>query len=185
MLWWANRATGHERLLRIMFGTTMILTGLGSFLFHGFDNAFAQFSHDITFLVTIWLLAVINVSEARRWDRRVGWGIVAVGGVVFGVALLLGPGITNIITVLVTVALIGSDITLERVGGIARPLWIASLVAMAAAVGFFLIGRSVSDVCDPSSWFQGHALWHAFSAIALTLYFMATSQSRQIRSEMS
>lgn len=185
ILVWARQVTGHERLLRIMFATAMILTGIGSYLFHGYDNAFAQFTHDITFLVTVWMLAVINVSEARRWQRSVGWGIVGIGVVIFTGALLVGPGITNFLTVGVTAALVVSDIVLERIGGISRPLWIASLGAMVAAVVFFLVGRTGSEMCDPASWLQGHGLWHALSALALTLYFVATSRSRLIRSEQA
>ncbi len=183
ILVWAGAVSGHERLLRIMFGTAMTLTGVGSFLFHGYDGPFVQFSHDITFLVTIWMLAVINVAEAREWDRPVGWGIVGIGAAIFTVALLIGPGITNVVTVVVLIALVVSDLALERIGGIARPLWIASLVAMVLAVVFFALGRTGSFACDPTSWFQGHGLWHAFSAVALSLYFVATSRSRLLRSE--
>ena len=51
---WALRVEGHERTLRTIFGLAMVATGIGSFLFHGFDSAIAQFLHDITFLVTIY-----------------------------------------------------------------------------------------------------------------------------------
>lgn len=166
-----------------MFGTAMFLTGIGSLLFHGYEGSFAQFSHDITFLVTIWMLAAINVAEVREWKRSVGWGIVGIGAAVFTVALLIGPGITNVITAVVAVALVASDLILERRGGIVRPVWFASLVAMALAMIFFLLGRTGSGTCDPTSWFQGHGLWHVFSAIALTLYFVATSNARLVRSE--
>jgi hypothetical protein len=185
ILLWATRATGHERLLRIIFGTAMIATGIGSYLFHGYDNRFAQFAHDITFLVTIWILAVINVSEVRSWNRTVGWGVVGIGVAVFTVALVIGPGITNVITILVTVALVASDVTLERVGGISRLWWVASLVAMTVAVVFFLLGRTGGIFCDPEGLIQGHGLWHVMGALALTLYFIATSRSRLIRLERS
>jgi hypothetical protein len=109
--------------------------------------------------------------------------MVGLGVVIFTGALLIGPGITNVITVGVTAALVASDIVLERIGGISRPIWISSLVAMVAAIVFFLIGRTASAICDPASWFQGHGLWHAMSALALTLYFVATSRSRLIRSD--
>ncbi len=182
ILWWAGKATEHERLLRVIFGVAMVLTGFGSFLFHGFDNALAQFSHDVTFLTTVWILAVINVAEARGWDRRIGWGIVALGAAAFSIALVIGPTITNILTLLVTIALVASDVALERTGGIARPLWLTSLASLVVAVVFFVLGRTDGGWCDPAGWFQGHGLWHIFSALALTLYFVATSRSRQIRS---
>lgn len=178
ILAWAGRADGHERVLRIAFGTAMVATGMGSFAFHGFDNPASQFLHDITFLALIWLLAVINVSEVRRWSRRTGW-TVALAGVGFAAAVLVvAPTITNALTGLVTAALIASDIVLERRGGISRPWWIASLAAMVVAVAAFLLGRTGAPLCDPESLFQGHALWHLFAAVAIGFYFVATSTAR-------
>lgn len=181
LLSWAGSVEGHERLIRILFGSAMVATGIGSFLFHGYDSAVAQFLHDITFLSTVWLLAVVNIAEVRSWQRPVEWGIVMAGITAFSVAILIGPGITNIFTLLVTVALIASDVQLERSGGIARPWWVAALVAMTSAIVLFLLGRTGGLLCDPDSAFQGHGLWHALSAAALAFYFVATSTARTRR----
>jgi predicted membrane channel-forming protein YqfA (hemolysin III family) len=175
---WARRTDGHERTLRTVFGVAMIATGVGSFLFHGFDSSVAQFLHDITFLVTIWILAVINVTEMQRRSRYFGWGVVGVGALVFSVALLIGPQITNILTVVVSAALVGADIVLHRRGSV-RTMWYwAALVAMLLAIAAFLLGRSSGPLCDPASIFQGHAAWHLLAAIAVTSYFVATSDAR-------
>jgi hypothetical protein len=175
---WARRAEGHERTLRTIFGVAMIATGAGSFLFHGFDSSLTQFLHDVTFLVTIWILAVINVTEMRRWSRKVGWGIVGMGAAVFSVALLIGPQITNLLTIIVSVALVGADIVLHRRRS-QRSIWYwAALAAMLLAIAAFLIGRSSGPFCDPDATLQGHSVWHVFAAIALTSYFVATSDAR-------
>jgi hypothetical protein len=175
---WARRTEGHERTLRTIFGVAMIATGVGSFLFHGFDSSLAQFLHDITFLVTIWILAVINVTEMQRRSRYFGWGIVGVGAGVFSVVLLIGPQITNILTIIVIAALVGADIVLHRRGSV-RTMWYwAALAAMVLAIAAFLLGRSSGPLCDPDSIFQGHAAWHVLAAIAVTSYFVATSDAR-------
>jgi hypothetical protein len=175
---WARRTDGHERMLRTVFGAAMIATGVGSFLFHGFDSSLAQFLHDITFLVTIWILAVINVTEMQRRSRYFGWGIVGVGALVFSVALLIGPQITNILTIVVSAALVGADIVLHRRGS-ERTMWYwAALAAMLLAIAAFLLGRSSGPLCDPDAIFQGHAAWHVLAAIAITSYFVATSDAR-------
>ena len=175
---WASKARGHERTLRIVFGFAMAATGIGSFVFHGFDSAVAQFLHDITFLVTIWLLAVINVSEVRGWSRRVGWGVVGMGIVLFSVFLIIVPQATNILTFLVTLALVLADVTLRR-SGASRSWWYwAALVSIVIAVLAFILGRSAGPLCDPDSLIQGHALWHLLSASAITAYFVATSEAR-------
>jgi hypothetical protein len=178
IVWWARKAHGHERILRIVFGTVMVATGFGSFGFHGFDHPLAQFSHDITFLALVWMLATINVAEVLGWSRKTGWMVVGFGVALLSAVLAVGPTVTNILTVVVTAALIGSDVVLERRGGIARPWWIASLVAMAIAVAAFILGRTGAPLCDPDSVFQGHALWHLFAAAAIGMYFVATSSAR-------
>lgn len=175
---WARRTEGHERALRMVFGGAMVATGVGSFLFHGFDSAVAQFLHDVTFLVTIWILAVINVTEMQQRSRRIGWGIVGTGAGVFSLALLIGPQITNLLTVVVSAALIGADIVLHR-RGMARTMWYwPALTAMVLAIAAFVLGRSTGPLCDPDSILQGHAAWHVLAAIAVTAYFVATSAAR-------
>ena len=178
ILGWALKAHGHERMLRIVFGVALISTGIGSFLFHGFDNAVAQFLHDITFLVLIWLLASINAAVALRWRASTGWVVTASGIVAFSVVLMVEPESTNIITIVTTIALIASDVLVERQGGIARRWWIASLAAMTIAAAAFILGRTGAPLCDPDSIFQGHALWHLFAAAAVAMYFVATSSAR-------
>jgi hypothetical protein len=182
---WAYRVEGHERRLRTIFGLAMAATGLGSFLFHGFDSSVAQFLHDITFLVTIWILSVINVSELRRWSRPVGWGIVGIGTALFAITLVIGPFATNILAVVVTAALVGSDIVLHR-NGAARNVWYwTALTAMVFAIAAFVVGRSSGPLCDPDSLLQGHAAWHVLSAFSVTAYFVATSEARTHRTANS
>jgi len=178
---WAARATGTERINRHVVGLLMVVTGIGSFAFHGCDGAPWQFLHDISFLITIWTIAVINVADYRRWDRPVGWGIVGVGVAVFSAALLIGPTLTNLLTGLVGAALVVSDLMIERSGLLNRTVWLVSLATMVGAVAVFLLGRTGGPLCDPDSVFQGHGVWHLLSATAITLYFVATSGARQNR----
>jgi hypothetical protein len=175
---WAQRVEGHERLLRIIFGLVMIATGVGSFLFHGFDSSIAQFLHDITFLTAIWVLAMINLSEIRRWLRPVGWGVVSVGVGVFSIALLVGPQLTNLLTIVVTIALVAADIAHHRRVPAPSVWYWVSLGAMVLAVAAFVLGRTSGPLCDPDSFFQGHASWHKLSAAAISAYFVATSEAR-------
>ncbi len=175
VLVWALRVTGHKRTLRIVFGTLMVATGVGSVMFHGTQGPASQFSHDITFLVTVWFLAVFNVAEVYRAARWVGWAVFGAGAAVLALSLALYPGITNALMVAVVVALVGADIALHRRGRLRTGWYIAALVGLIAAVTMFILGRTGGLVCDPGSIFQGHALWHLLSAAALGAYFVAAS----------
>jgi hypothetical protein len=175
---WARRVEGHERSLRIIFGLVMIATGIGSFLFHGFDSSIAQFLHDITFLTAIWILAMINLSEIRQWVRPVGWGLVSVGVAVFSVALFVGPQLTNFLTVVVTIALVAADVAHHRRVPAPSAWYWVSLGAMVLAVTAFVLGRTSGPLCDPGSPVQWHGAWHVLSAAAILAYFVATSEAR-------
>ncbi len=178
VLVWALRVTGHKRTLRIVFGTLMVATGVGSVMFHGTQGPASQFSHDITFLVTVWFLAVLDVADAYRSKRWVGWSVFVAGAGVLALSLALYPGITNVLMVGVVVALVGADIALHRRGRMRTGWYVAGLVALITAVAMFILGRTGGLVCEPGSIFQGHALWHLLSAAALGAYFVATSDVR-------
>ncbi|GMR02931.1 MAG: hypothetical protein BMS9Abin20_1285 [Acidimicrobiia bacterium] len=178
VLAWALRVAGTERIVRVVFGLLMIATGTGSVMFHGTQGPASQFSHDITFLVTVWFLAVLNVAEAYGSKRWVGWSAFGAGAGVLAVSLALYPGITNVLMVGVVVALVGADIALHRRGRIRSGWYVGALVAVITAVAMFILGRTGGLVCDPGSIFQGHALWHLLSAAALGAYFVATSDVR-------
>ena len=182
-IWWATRVEGNERVVRIVFGVLMVLTGAGSVMFHGPQGTGSQFGHDVTFLVTVWFVAVINTAQANGWKRSVEWGTFVAGAVVLSLALVLSPGLTNVLMVATVISLVVSDIVLHRRGRV-RTLWyVVSLVTIVVAVAMFLLGRTGAPLCDPDSLFQGHGLWHVLAAISLGVYFVATSDSRLTESE--
>lgn len=182
-IWWATRVEGNERVVRIVFGVLMVLTGAGSVMFHGPQGTGSQFGHDVTFLVTVWFVAVINTAQAYGWRRSVEWGTFVVGGLVLSLALVLSPGLTNVLMVATVISLVVSDIVLHRRGRVSSSWYVVSLVTIAVAVAMFLLGRTGAPLCDPDSLFQGHGLWHVLAAISLGAYFVATSDSRVTESE--
>jgi len=177
-MWWATRVQGNERVVRVVFGVLMVLTGAGSVMFHGPQGPGSQFGHDVTFLVTVWFVAVVNVAVTLRWKRAFSWALIIVGGLVISLALVLSPGLTNVLMVVTVILLVISDVTLHRKGRVRTRWYVASLVAIIAAVVMFLLGRTGAPLCDPDSLFQGHGVWHLLGAVALGAYFVATSDSR-------
>ena len=183
VMWWATQVEGNERVVRIVFGILMVLTGAGSVMFHGPQGPGSQFGHDVTFLVTVWFVAIVNISETLRWKRSLGWGVFVFGSVILSVVLVSSPGVTNVLMVATVIALVVSDVTLRRRGRMRTRWYVVSLVAIVAAVVMFLLGRTGAPLCDPDSLFQGHGVWHLLGAVALGAYFVATSDSRITESE--
>lgn len=174
----AVQAVGHERRVRVVFGALLVLTGVGSFLFHGPQNPGSHFLHDITFLATVWFLAVMNLNDTYGWWEGNGWVAWLGGTGVLGILLIVFPASTNLLTAGIIVALVITDIAIQRKGGIIGGWYVAALVALVIAVGLMIAGRTASPLCDPDSGLQAHGGWHIFVAVALGSYFMAMSNVR-------
>ncbi len=172
----SRRVRGPERWFRIAVGSLLVLTGLGSFAFHGADGAWTQFSHDATFLATLLVIGVANLV-AKRSARMVA-GLSLTGVVAITLLLAITPASTNTIMVLlVGVVLLGAGLALRN-GTYDRSLLIASGIVLVLAIGAFLAGRTDGIWCSPASLFQAHALWHILSATGLGFFVVATTQVR-------
>lgn len=174
----ARRGAGRERTSRLAFGGLMIATGIGSVMFHGPQGPASHFLHDATFVVTLLALATMNLSGVFRWESRRTWVVFGLSSGVATAILLVWPASTNFIAGVVVLAIVGVDILIHRSGSVRQRWWIVSVVTMGFAVVLFVLGRTGGPLCDSSSLFQGHALWHVLSATALWAYFEATLPTR-------
>ncbi|MGI9585052.1 MAG: hypothetical protein ACR2N7_05625 [Acidimicrobiia bacterium] len=178
VIYWARSVAGIERELRLAFGAILVLTGFGSYLFHGPQPPVSQFAHDITFLAAIALIVIANLAAGLSWSRQRLWVLFSIVLLVESGVLILAPGATNTLMVMGVVLWVASHFVLARLGGISVKLLASSLLAMALAVAFFALGREGGPICDPDSLFQGHAVWHVLSAVGIGTYFAATSPPR-------
>jgi len=176
---WAFSVSGHDRRVRIVFGSLMIATGIGSVMFHGPQGLGSQFVHDITFLTALLFLAVFNLTAAKAENASTRWVLFVAGAIVLGLALVIAPGVTNVLMMGVVVVLVVSDVALFRRTTRWTKWYITGLAASTTALAMFVVGRTGGVLCDPSSLFQGHALWHVLGAVALGAYFVATTAVRE------
>jgi hypothetical protein len=167
-----------ERENRLIIAILMIATGIGSVLFHGPQGPLSHFLHDVTILLTMTAIVTMNLAGLLKWTERRVLVILLVVGIAVSAVLLMWPSATNVVAGAALIALVGQDIALHRSGSINVSWWIAAVAAMAVALLFFIAGRTGSPLCDSSSLFQGHALWHILAATALWAYFMATTPTR-------
>ncbi|MGB9359715.1 MAG: hypothetical protein WCC01_14275 [Acidimicrobiia bacterium] len=174
----ARRTASTERTLRITFGVLMAATGIGSFLYHGPQSAGAGFVHDVTFLATLWFVALMDPASSHGIRRRTAWLSFGAVGATVSVLLLLIPSSTNVLTGLAIVALVLSDVLMHRIGGIDGRWYSTALALFAISLLFNVLGRSAAPTCDPDSLLQFHALWHVFSAGALGAYFVSMTVPR-------
>lgn len=173
-----SQAPRSDRSLRVAFGGLMIATGLGSFLYHGPQNAGAGFVHDITFLAMLWFLIIMNPATPYGVERRYAWISVVLVTAAAAVVLVASPDATNVLTGISVAGLIASDFLVRRIGGVNGRWYAAALLLLAASLVFDLLGRSGVATCNPDSLLQFHALWHALAAAAFGAYYVATTVPR-------
>ena len=171
-------SASRDRTLRIAFGVLIGATGVGSFLYHGPQSTGAALAHDVTFLATLWFLAVMDPASSLGMRRQSAW--LTLGGVIAAVSVMLivVPTSVNVLTGISIVALIVSDVLMHRVGGINGRWYATALTLFAASLLFNALGRSAAATCEPGSMLQLHALWHILSATALGAYFVAMTVPR-------
>ncbi len=172
------RSEDEERIVRSVFGSLLIATGIGSLLFHGPQGPASRVIHDSTFILTVLLIALTNLAGLFGLSRRVQWAVFSLTAALTIVTLGLTPSSTNLLAGASVVLLIVGDALGHRAGAVRMRWWAASVTAMAMAMVLFIVGRTGGPLCDSASLFQGHALWHVLSAGALWAYFESTVRVR-------
>ena len=145
-------------------GIAAIVTGFGSFLFHGPMPPLAEWAHDATLA---WLLLVV-AGYGRPWEswtRLPGLAAVAV--------LAAIPGWGDPLGVVLAGAAVANVFLADRSWSTLGPVLI---LAIAAGIG--RLGATGGPWCDPASPWQPHGLWHVGAAAALSWWALAASVSR-------
>lgn len=173
-----TKSHGRERANRGVFGVLMVATGIGSFMFHGPQGSLSHFLHDVTFILAVASVVLMNLSAVLGWTQRRSFSTLAAVGLVVSAVLIFWPSSTNFIAGIAVLTLAIVDVALHRATFPRSRWWIASIVTMGLAGLFFLLGRTGGPICDSDSVIQGHALWHILSGVALWIYFEATAAAR-------
>lgn len=140
----------------------LMLTGLGSFVFHGPMPAWGEWAHDVTLA---WLIALIG-GVGTRWEQ---WSRLPTLGAL-GALFALAPITADPVAVGLTVIVIGSLLLRDRGWKSLGPL---ALLGVSGIVG--RLGATGGPLCDPESALQMHAIWHVGAAIAVAWW--ATSRT--------
>ncbi len=155
------------RSLRLRWlGVAMIATGVGSFLFHGPMPRYAAWAHDVTLAWLILVIAGLGMTW-ERWTRLPGLSIIAV-------ILALVSGAGDALAVALTIAALGLLLWRDRSLNTIAPL---GLITVTAILG--RLGATGGPLCDPSSLWQWHGLWHVAAAVGVAWWAMTTGRRDQ------
>ena len=151
LIWWHRREATTSLLVASI--------GVGSIAFHGPMPSWGEFVHDLSILLTlVWVLLV--EIERRDW-----WPL----GVALAAVASATPVVADPAQALLAVAVIGF-VAVARQNRLRRFQAVA-LLAVGGLVG--TLSRTGWPLCVPDSIWQGHGFWHLAAAAALAIWGLA------------
>jgi hypothetical protein len=151
--------------------------GVGGVAYHGPGGPFSRWLHDAALLATEAVVVTVEVGEATgtEIDRRHAAAAAAVGA-----ALATIPAISRTAQGALGLSAAAADVTAGVMGeGHPRRAPLAAIWITAAAIN--ATTRTGAPLCRPSSALQGHAAWHALTALALWWWGRFTPASARQR----
>ena len=111
----------------------------------------------IRYFVIIFLLVIVICEVVMRWQ----------------VPIPIVEGLTNLLVGIFLILSILMELLIMFVRRVKIQKWwgITSIVTFIFSFLIWNFSRNGNALCDPYSWFQGHAVWHALDALALYFLF--------------
>lgn len=182
-MWIAQHSKQFKSRAIRSYAWVMVVTGACSFIYHSSFTFVLQILDFFGMYVMTYLLALVQMKRLgwikNAMDTRNYWALV-IGTTIFTVwcDLYTNFPIQMIIGVQ-TLFVLGSEIFIwrkTRSNPYSMKYFLLGALFMGIAITFS--GLDVSRTwCDPDNhWLQGHALWHVFSAIGVTMLYLHHSQ---------
>jgi hypothetical protein len=130
--------------------------GFGSIAFHGPMPSWGEFVHDLSIVLTLVWVLLVEVKQEQLW----GWGLV--GGTVASAT----PAVADAIQALLAVGACGVMLRASP----RRDLRVTALAILTIGALVGTLSRTGGPLCQPDSIWQGHGFWHVGAAVALGLW---------------
>ena len=174
-----------------LYGALGIFLGVGSFAFHGTMTAWGGAADLISMYAYIAFVVAYDLARVGEW-RRVRFGAVFTAvTLVPSLALAVIPSEHGkwLFAILVGVALL-LEVAVSfpslrpwaprPIDPVRRPWFWAGLGSFVVANGVWNVSHTGGPWCDPHSLWQGHALWHLLSAVAVWCFYLYFLAEREV-----
>lgn len=154
-----------DRTTRLVYGSLVGATGIGSVVQHGPNPSWADLAHDVPLVALIAFVAVDAAADVTGRRLPSVWWVAP--SLVLVPVILIAPGAADAAQVVLAAAAIGMSLQRVRL----RPAWrrsiLTSMTLLAVGGALGTVSRSGWPWCRPDSLVQGHAVWHVLAAVAL------------------
>ena len=152
----------------VWYGFSAVVIGVGSALLHATLTLWGQFAD----VVGMYLLTGFALTYAiARWrDLSVNQAALLYVALIAGLVAVLYvvPDARRyaFLALLLTSILIEMAFARPRRPGVVTAWYLAGIVVKAVAFGIWILDNT-GRACAPTSWLQGHAIWHLLGAAAI------------------
>jgi hypothetical protein len=137
--------------------------GVGSIAFHGPMPFWGEFVHDVSIVVTLVWVLLVERKRTHLWP--LGFALAA--------AASITPSIADPVQAVLAVGVLAA-VSIPKENR-ARRLQAVAILALGGVVG--TLSRTGGPFCDPDSLWQGHGFWHLAAAASLAIWGLAIRPS--------
>jgi dihydroceramidase len=156
-----------------LYGIAILAVGIGSTFYHGSLTVVGNW-FDVMGMYLVAMFLVLYALVRLRTFSGTRFAIVyAAINAMLGIALVVIPAFKRDVfaaLILIAIALEGLLLIMQR-PRIEVRYWLGALALFATAYVIWILDNT-RVWCDPTSWLQGHAIWHLLGAGATGLLFV-------------
>lgn len=163
----------RQRIYSLTFACGLVAIGLGSFFYHASLTFVGQWFDLFGMYLLITLILLYNLARLIPFQGR-AFALTYIGvNIILGILQIILPQIRREVFagLLVAALLVEAYLLLVKRPQVKWILFPAAIASMALGYAVWLLDNS-AILCDPRSFFQGHAVWHFFTALAPFLLYL-------------
>lgn len=166
VLWPAStRADSNSRLDKYLFWGAASVIGIGSAFFHASLTFWGQTSDVLGMYLLATLLLLWNLRQRLSLSAIQGLSAYVGANVVLVALLIMVPALRRYLFAALILAVFGLEFSARGSHGKSRSARDLGYAVAVLGIGFAIwIGDITRLACSPTSWIQGHAVWHLCGA---------------------
>jgi uncharacterized membrane protein SirB2 len=170
-----SNSMAGKRAFPVLYGTVLILIGLGSAFYHASLTFAGQFFDVMGMYLLASFILLYNISRVSALSNRQFVLAYLAFNTILVYALLQHPAWRRYIFAAIVLATLLPEyrVRTQKKPQINGAFLQAAWWTLVAAFVIWILDIT-KLLCDPNSWIQGHALWHLLGAVAagwLYLYY--------------
>lgn len=165
----------RQRAYPALFGMALIITGLGSAFYHASLTLVGQFLDLMGMYFIASFIMLYNISRLKALSGKNFVIAYILVNALLAFLLIQYPALRRYIFGIMILATLLPEYRLRQAGKLFINNFLINAAWGTLILAFIIWALDLTKIlCNPTSWLQGHALWHLLGAIAggfLYLYY--------------